>query len=109
MPRRDADDRYDDEIDEYDDEVAEAPRRKPRRRQEPSKRVTAGILGILLGGFGVHKFYLGYTVPGIILLVASIFTCGAAGVIGLAEGIIYLTKTDDEFYETYQAGKKEWF
>lgn len=107
MPRRDPDDRYDDE-DEYDDEVEEAPRRRPRRR-EPSKRVTAGVLGILLGGLEVHKFYLGYTTPGVIQLVAGLLTCGGAGVIGLAEGIIYLTKTDDEFYETYQARTKEWF
>ena len=109
MPRREDDDRYDDEADEYDDEVEEAPRRKPRRRREPNKRVTAGVLGIVLGGLGVHKFYLGYTTPGVIQLVAGFLTCGAAGVIGLAEGIIYLTKTDDEFYETYQAGTKEWF
>jgi len=40
-------------------------------------------------------------------------TCGIGaaitGLIGLIEGIIYLTKTDEEFYQTYQAGKKTWF
>ena len=78
-------------------------------RKPENKKVVAGILGILLGGLGVHKFYLGYTTPGIIQLVASIFTCGAAGIIGFVEGIIYLTKSDDDFYQTYQVGKKEWF
>jgi TM2 domain-containing membrane protein YozV len=72
-----------------------------------SKKIVAGICGILLGGFGVHKFILGYTVPGIILLVAGF--CGIGWIVGLIEGIIYLTKTDEEFIQTYQIGKKEWF
>ena len=73
------------------------------------KKVVAGILGIVLGGLGIHKFYLGYTTPGIIQLVLGIVTCGAAGIVGLIEGIIYLTKSDEDFYQTYQVGKKEWF
>lgn len=74
-----------------------------------SKRILCGVLGILLGGLGVHKFVLGYTTPGIIQLVLGLVTCGGAGIIGLIEGIIYLTKTDDDFVQTYQIGKKEWF
>ncbi|MTH18019.1 TM2 domain-containing protein [Flavobacterium sp. LC2016-01] len=74
-----------------------------------NKKVVAGILGILLGAFGAHKFYLGYTKEGIIQLIISIVTCGMGGVIGFVEGIIYLTKPDDEFYRTYQVGKKAWF
>ncbi|MCV2485473.1 TM2 domain-containing protein [Flavobacterium sp. SH_e] len=74
-----------------------------------NKKVTAGILGIVLGSLGVHKFYLGYQKEGIIQLVATFVTCGLAGMIGFVEGIIYLTKSDDEFYETYQVGKKPWF
>lgn len=74
-----------------------------------NKKVTAGVLGILLGSFGVHKFYLGYTKEGIIQLLITIVTCGLAGIIGFVEGIIYLTKSDDEFYKTYQVGKKAWF
>jgi len=73
------------------------------------KKLPAGILGILLGGFGVHKFYLGYTKEGVILLVATLVTCGAAGIIGLIEGIIYLTKSDEEFVQTYVQGQKGWF
>ena len=76
---------------------------------QESKKVVAGVLAILLGGLGVHKFYLGYTTAGIIQLVASIFTCGAAGIIGLIEGIIYLTKSDADFIATYQVGQKQWF
>lgn len=77
------------------------------------KKMIAGILGIVLGGFGVHKFFLGYTKEGIIMLVVSLVTCGAGamvmGPIGLIEGILYLTKSDDEFYNTYVANQKPWF
>lgn len=73
------------------------------------KKVVAGILGILLGGLGIHKFYLGYTKEGIIQLVIGVVTCGIGGVIGLIEGIIYLTKSDEEFVATYITGKKGWF
>ena len=80
---------------------------------EESKRVIAGILGIFLGALGVHKFVLGYTTQGIIMLVITIVTCGfgasITGLIGLIEGIIYLTKSDEEFIYTYQINKKEWF
>ncbi|WP_452601486.1 TM2 domain-containing protein [Pontimicrobium sp. MEBiC06410] len=74
-----------------------------------NKKVLAGVLGILFGGLGIHKFILGYNKEGVILLIASVLTCGAAGIIGLIEGIIYLTKSDEEFYNTYQVGKKPWF
>ena len=44
------------------------------------------------------------------MLVLSVITCGTIGsVIGLIEGIMYLTKSDEEFYNTYQVGKKGWF
>lgn len=77
--------------------------------QGENKKLIAGLLGILLGTFGVHKFYLGYQKEGLIQLGASIVTCGVAGIIGFIEGIIYLTKPDDDFYQTYQVGKKPWF
>lgn len=87
------------------------------------KKIAAGLCGILLGGFGVHKFVLGYQQEGIILLsvyliglVITVITCGigvfiplAAGVVGLVEGIIYLTKSDEEFVQTYVINKKPWF
>ena len=82
-----------------------------------NKKVLAGVLAILLGYLGIHKFILGYNKEGLILLgttlVVGFFTCGVGvgitGLIGLIEGIIYLTKSDEEFYNTYQAGKKPWF
>lgn len=76
---------------------------------QENKKVLAGVLAIVLGGFGVHKFILGYTQEGIIQIVITIVTCGIGSLIGLIEGIIYLTKSDEEFYQTYQVGKKGWF
>ncbi len=72
------------------------------------KKVMAGVLGILLGGFGVHKFVLGYTKEGIIQLILGL-CCGVGAVIGIIEGIIYLTKSDQEFVDTYVNKKKGWF
>ncbi|WP_299433111.1 TM2 domain-containing protein [uncultured Aquimarina sp.] len=86
-----------------------------------NKKILAGILAILLGSLGIHKFILGYQKEGFILLgislAAYVLSCLAIGLlfiwvpslIGLIEGIIYLTKSDDEFYQTYQVGKKPWF
>lgn len=77
------------------------------------KKIAAGILGILLGAFGIHKFILGYTKEGIIMLLVTVLTLGIGGavmgIIGLIEGILYLTKSDDEFVATYVTGKKGWF
>jgi TM2 domain-containing membrane protein YozV len=71
------------------------------------KKITAGILAILLGAFGIHKFYLGYTKEGIIQLILGFLCIG--GLIGLIEGILYLTKSDEEFVATYVNGRKGWF
>ena len=73
---------------------------------------------IFFGALGVHKFVLGYYNAGIIImllvrLAGGAIPCGiAAGVmllIGLIEGVIYLTKTPDEFRETYLDHQQEWF
>ena len=79
------------------------------KSNEESKRVLAGVLAIVLGGLAIHKFILGYTKTGIIQLILTFATCGLVGLISLIEGIIYLTKTDEEFIYTYQTNKKEWF
>lgn len=84
---------------------------------QESKRVLAGVLAIVLGGLGIHKFVLGYTKEGIIMLIGTfilgVITCGIAAwivaVIGLVEGIIYLTKSDEEFIYTYQTNDRGWF
>jgi TM2 domain-containing membrane protein YozV len=81
--------------------------------QGAEKKIPAGILGILLGALGIHKFYLGYNTEGIIMLVVTLVTCGfggmVMGVIGIVEGILYLTKPDEEFVQTYVHNKKPWF
>jgi TM2 domain-containing membrane protein YozV len=74
-----------------------------------NKKMMTGILGIVLGGFGVHRFLLGDTTGGILRIVIAVVTCGAGGIIGIIEGIIYLTKTDEQFYQEYMVQKKAWF
>jgi TM2 domain-containing membrane protein YozV len=77
------------------------------------KKMAVGIVAILLGAFGVHKFMLGYTTEGIIMLVITIVSCGMLAmipsIIGIVEGIMYLTKSDEEFVTTYIQGRKGWF
>lgn len=86
-----------------------APTPAPTPAPQENKKMVAGLCAILIGSLGVHKFILGYTKEGVIQIVATVFTCGIASIIPLVEGIIYLTKSDDEFYETYQQGRKGWF
>ena len=78
-----------------------------------SNKIAAGVCGILLGSLGIHKFILGYTSAGLIMLLVTLLTCGVGGIvmhlIGLIEGIIYLTKSDAEFVRIYVEGRKEWF
>jgi len=78
-----------------------------------NKKLAAGLLGIFLGSFGIHKFVLGYTKAGLIMLLITVLTCGVAGfvigLIGVIEGIIYLTQTPQEFKTTYLEGRKKWF
>jgi TM2 domain-containing membrane protein YozV len=77
------------------------------------KKVMGGILAIILGGLGVHKFVLGYQKEGLIMLLVSVLSCGTLypimHVIGIVEGIMYLTKSDEEFVRTYLTEKKGWF
>jgi TM2 domain-containing membrane protein YozV len=76
-------------------------------------KIAAGVCGILLGSLGVHKFILGYTGAGLIMLLVTLLTCFIASpimhLIGLIEGIIYLTKSDADFVKTYVDGRREWF
>ena len=77
------------------------------------KKLAAGLCGLLLGGFGVHKFLLGYTNEGLIMLAISLFTCGIGyplmHIVGFIEGIIYLTKPDAQFVQEYITERKPWF
>jgi TM2 domain-containing membrane protein YozV len=83
-------------------------------------KLAAGLLAIFLGSLGIHKFYLGFTGPGLVYLLID--TIGFAitwallfipniilGVMALIEGIIYLTKSDEEFEQLYVVQRKKWF
>lgn len=56
----------------------------------PKTKLVAGLLGIFLGGFGVHKFYLGDSKAGIIRLVVTVVTLGFGSIWGFIEGIMLL-------------------
>jgi TM2 domain-containing membrane protein YozV len=85
-----------------------------------SKKVLVGVLALILGSLGVHKFILGYTSAGVIMLAVTVVGSSlsifcfpiiaplAMWGIGIAEGIIYLTKSDAEFKAIYLEGKREW-
>lgn len=83
-------------------------------------KTAAGLLAIFLGFLGIHKFYLGYTGSGLVYLLTN--TVGlmvtwivlflpniVLGIISFVEGIIYLTKTDQGFQDSYVKGKQSWF
>jgi len=75
------------------------PARKERRAASEKSKVVAGVLAILLGVFGVHKFYLGKTLPGILYLLFS--WTGIPAIVGFIEGILYLVSSDEAFAEKY--------
>jgi TM2 domain-containing membrane protein YozV len=85
----------------------------PAVRQSSGQKLAAGLCAILVGSLGVHKFILGLTTPGLIMLLVTVLTCGIGAlpmhIIGIVEGIIYLTKSDEDFYQTYIVEKKGWF
>ena len=77
-------------------EAVRVPWRWP---QLTRSRVAAGLLGVFLGGLGLHRLYLGYWRRGLTMLaitvVGGFFTLGLAaivmGVWGFAEGLLYLS------------------
>ena len=76
-------------------------------------KIAAGLLAIFIGTLGIHKFYLGYATAGVIMLLVTLLTCGVGAlvmcIISIVEVVIYLTKSDQDFYITYELGHKEWF
>jgi TM2 domain-containing membrane protein YozV len=83
-------------------------------------KAVAGLLAIFLGGLGIHKFYLGFTTSGLVFLLTN--TVGliltvwlfcipnfVLAIIAFVEGVIYLTKSDEEFEQLYVVQKKQWF
>ena len=88
----------------------------PLGDSQSKKKGSAALLAILLGVLGVHKFYLGYKDTGIIFLLAGTVGWITLGLlpaifltISVIEGVIYLTKTDEEFHRIYVLGRREWF
>lgn len=81
-----------------------------------SKKIAAALFAFFLGAFGAHKFYLGYTKQGVIMLLVFLFgfillgiPSAIIGIIAFVEFILYLVKSDEEFEQTYVIGKKPWF
>ena len=78
-------------------------------------KIAAALLALFVGSLGIHKFYLNKSNAGVVMLL-----CGTIGwllilpgmamcLIAFIEFIIYLTKTDQQFYDDYVAGNKAWF
>lgn len=81
-----------------------------------SKKIPAALLAFFLGVFGVHKFYLGYTRQGLIMLLVFLFgivllgiPSVVIGIIAFVEFILYLIKPEEEFEQTYVIGRRPWF
>lgn len=79
-------------------------------------KIVAALLAFFLGMLGIHKFYLGKTNAGIIMLLCG--TIGwilfaipplVVGIIAFIEFIIYLVKSDQQFHQDYVVGNKSWF
>lgn len=79
-------------------------------------KIVAALLAFFLGWLGIHKFYLGKTNAGIVMLLCG--TIGwvlfaipplIIGIIAFVEFIIYLVKSDQQFHEDYVVGDKSWF
>ena len=66
---------------------------------EEKSRVVYGILAILLGGYGVHKFYMGNVKHGIFYILLSCVSVGF--ILGIISGILALMKSDEEFHQRY--------
>lgn len=63
----------------------------PAQDPQAKSKMAAGLLGIFLGGLGVHRFYLGFTGIGLAQIAVTLVTCGAGSLWGFIEGILYLT------------------
>ncbi|WP_062104916.1 TM2 domain-containing protein [Bacillus niameyensis] len=62
-------------------------------------KLVAGLLGIFLGGFGIHKFYLGKIGLGIVYILFC--WTGIPSIIGFIEGIVYIATSDENFDKKY--------
>lgn len=82
-----------------------------------TKQILASYAAIIFGGFGLHKFILGYKSEGCIMLIIAVIggalTYGFALIImqliALIEAMIYLNKSSEDFSNTYFVKKQGWF
>ena len=94
----------------------------PQVEEFVEKKFSAGICALLFGIFGLHKFLLGLHSAGLIMLAVSlsgvvltpcllvpIFGPFIMWTIGVIEGIIYLSKSEDQFYQDYAIQRRQWF
>ena len=87
-------------------------------------KIIAGLLALFLGGYGIHKFYLGLTVSGLVYLFCNLIFIGLAvmteeplfflpifiiSIFALIDTVIYLTRSDEDFQRIYVEEKKQWF
>lgn len=74
------------------------------------QRTKCAIMALIpvVNMFAAHKFALGQTTPAIIQICCNL-ACFAGAWISFIEGIIYLTKTDEEWHRIYIVEKKAWF
>lgn len=63
---------------------------------DAKSKMAAGLLGVFIGGFGIHRFYLGYTGIGIAQIIVTICTCGIGHIWGFIEGILILVGSIDK-------------
>lgn len=66
------------------------------KNKKGKSKLAAGLLGIFLGAWGIHNFYLGFEKKGILQIVVTIITCGIGGVWGFIEGILILAGSINE-------------
>ncbi|SME89113.1 TM2 domain-containing membrane protein YozV [Cellulosimicrobium cellulans J34] len=80
----------------------------PAYDPQAKSRLAAGLLGILVGSLGIHRFYLGYTGIGLAMLLVSVLSLGflapIVGIWGLVEGILYLTSKSG-YYSVDSTGR----
>lgn len=66
-------------------------------------RLVAAFVAFFLGGLGIHKFYLGQTLAGVLYLL--FFWTAIPAFLGLIECIMYLLMSDEKFTQKYITGK----
>jgi TM2 domain-containing membrane protein YozV len=92
-----------------------APRSRGQVSQEyrafVGKKTAAGVIALLLGALGVHKFMLGLTTGGLTMLLLCILLVPIPflSVIAFIEGILYLSKSDEQFFRDYAVDRRQWF